>query len=52
MFPLRTGIVVVRDSGLKSIYDLKKYKGKRITAKYTSLSIIVDLSPRRLPMAR
>ncbi len=40
MFPLRTGIVVLTDTGLKSIYDLQKYKGKRITSKYTSLSII------------
>lgn len=41
MFPLRTGLVVLSDSGIKTIYDLAKFKGKRITDKYTSLSIIV-----------
>lgn len=40
MFPLRTGIVAVADLGARSIHDLKKLKGKRITSKYTSLSII------------
>jgi len=40
MFPLRTGIATVADFGAESIYDLKKLKGKRITSKYTSLSII------------
>ena len=42
MFPLRSGIAVVSDSGLKKISDLQKYKGKRITSKYTSLAIIQD----------
>jgi len=40
MFPLRTGIATVTDFGAKSIHDLRKLKGKRITSKYTSLSII------------
>ena len=40
MFPLRTGIATVADFGARSIHDLKKLKGKRITSKYTSLSII------------
>lgn len=40
MFPLRTGIAVATSSGLTKIGDLKRYKGKRITSKYTSLSII------------
>lgn len=40
MFPLRTGIAVVADSGVKKIGDLARYKGKRITSEYTSLSII------------
>lgn len=40
MFPLRTGLVTVADSGVDSIHDLKKLAGKRITSKYTSLSII------------
>ncbi len=42
MFPLRSGIVVVSDTGLKKITDLQRYKGKRITYKYTSLAIIQD----------
>lgn len=40
MFPLRTGIATVTDFGARSIHDLAKLKGKRITSKYTSLSII------------
>jgi TRAP transporter TAXI family solute receptor len=40
MFPLRTGLATVADFGVTSIKDLAKLKGKRITAKYTSLSII------------
>lgn len=36
MFPLRTGLATVADNGT----DLHKLKGKRITSKYTSLSII------------
>jgi TRAP transporter TAXI family solute receptor len=40
MFPLRTGLATVTDFGVDSIHDLKKLKGKRITSKYTSLSII------------
>lgn len=39
MFPLRTGLATVSDFGARSIYDLKKLKGKRLTSKYTSLSI-------------
>lgn len=42
MFPLRSGVVVVSDTGLTKIGDLKRYKGKRITSKYTSLAIIQD----------
>lgn len=42
MFPLRSGIAVVKDSGLKTTKDLQRYKGKRITSKYTSLAIIQD----------
>ena len=40
MFPLRTGIATVTDFGARTVYDLAKLKGKRITSKYTSLSII------------
>lgn len=42
MFPLRSGLTVISDSGLTKISDLQRYKGKRITSKYTSLSIIED----------
>lgn len=42
MFPLRSGVAVVADSGLKNIADLKNYKGKRIPTKFTSLAIIED----------
>jgi uncharacterized protein len=42
MFPLRSGIVVVSDTGLYKISDLQRYKGKRITSKYTSLAIIEE----------
>ena len=42
MFPLRAGMAVVGDSGLYKVSDLKRYKGKRVTSKYTSLSIIQD----------
>lgn len=41
-FPLRAGIAVPVDSGLKKTTDLQNYKGKRITGEYTSLSIIED----------
>ncbi len=40
MFPLRTGIVTVADLGARSVHDLEKLKGKRITSKYTSLTLI------------
>lgn len=40
MFPLRTGIVTVADFGVRSIHELEKLKGKRITSKFTSLSLI------------
>ena len=40
MFPLRTGLATVADLGVTSIKDLGKLKGKRIAAKYTSLSVI------------
>lgn len=42
MFPLRSGVAVVADSGLKKISDLKNYKGKKIPSKFTSLAIIED----------
>ncbi len=42
MFPLRSGIAVVADSGMTKISDLKKNKGKRVTAEYTSLAILED----------
>ena len=42
MFPLRSGVAVVSDTGLMKISDLQRYKGKRITSKYTSLAIIQD----------
>ncbi len=40
MFPLAAGIAVAADTGIKSIYDLKKLKGKRIASEYTSLTAI------------
>jgi hypothetical protein len=40
MYPLRTGLAVAADSGVKSVYDLKKLKGKRIASEFTTLSII------------
>ena len=42
MFPLRSGVAVVADSGLKKISDLKNYKGKRVAGEYTALAIIQD----------
>lgn len=42
LFTLRSGIAVAADSGLKKIGDLKKFKGKRVSAEYTSLAIIQD----------
>jgi len=42
MFPLRSGIGVVGDTGLTKISDLKKFKGKRAPTKYTALAIIQD----------
>jgi TRAP transporter TAXI family solute receptor len=42
MFPLRSGVAVVADTGLKKIADLKKYKGKKIPTKFTSLAIVED----------
>ncbi len=40
MFPLRTGLVTIADFGARSVHDLEKLKGKRITSKYTSLTSI------------
>lgn len=41
MFPLRTGLMVAADSGIKTIKDLKaKSKGLRIASEYTSSTII------------
>lgn len=41
MFPLRTGLMVAADSGIKTIADLKaKSKGLRIASEYTSSTII------------
>jgi len=40
MYPLRTGLAVAADSGVKTVYDLKKLKGKRIASEFTTLSII------------
>jgi TRAP transporter TAXI family solute receptor len=42
MFPLRSGVAVVADSGLKKISDLQNYKGKKIPSKFTSLAIVED----------
>lgn len=42
MFPLRSGVAVVADTGLKKISDLQRFKGKKIPSKYTSLAIIED----------
>ena len=42
MFPLRSGVAVASDTGLFKVSDLQRYKGKRITSKYTSLAIIQD----------
>lgn len=42
MFPLRSGLAVPKDTGLTKVSDLQRFKGKRITAKYTSLAIIQD----------
>ena len=42
MFPLRSGVAVVGDTGLTKISDLQKFKGKRAPTKYTSLAIIQD----------
>lgn len=41
MFPLRTGLMVVADSGIKTIADLKEKAGDlRIASEYTSSTII------------
>jgi len=40
VFPLRAGIAVVEDSGIKSVTDLRQHKGLRITSGYTDLTII------------
>ncbi|MBL1421549.1 MAG: TAXI family TRAP transporter solute-binding subunit [Alphaproteobacteria bacterium] len=41
MFPLRTGLMVAADSGIKTIADLKaNAKGMRIASEYTSSTII------------
>lgn len=41
MFPLRTGLMVAADSGIKTIKDLKaKASGLRIASEYTSSTII------------
>lgn len=40
MYPLRTGLAVVADAGVKSIQDLHKLKGKRIAAEFATLTII------------
>jgi TRAP transporter TAXI family solute receptor len=40
MYPLRTGLAVAADTGVKTVYDLKKLKGKRIASEFTTLSII------------
>ncbi|MEC7489671.1 MAG: TAXI family TRAP transporter solute-binding subunit [Pseudomonadota bacterium] len=42
MFPLRSGVAVVKDTGLTKISDLQKFKGKRIPSKFTSLAIVED----------
>jgi TRAP transporter TAXI family solute receptor len=42
MFPLRSGVAVVNDTGLIKISDLKNFKGKRIASKFTSLAILED----------
>jgi len=42
MFPLRSGVAVVGDTGLTKIADLQKFKGKRAPTKYTALAIIQD----------
>lgn len=40
MFPLVAGLAVRSDLGVKSVDDLKKIKGKRVTSEYTSLATI------------
>lgn len=41
MFPLRTGIAVAADTGIKTVHDLAKHKGKlRIAAGYKASKII------------
>ncbi|MEK9683276.1 MAG: TAXI family TRAP transporter solute-binding subunit [Rhodospirillaceae bacterium] len=42
MFPLRSGVAVVADTGLVKIADLQRFKGKRAPTKYTALAIIQD----------
>jgi len=42
MFPLRSGVAVVNDTGLKKIADLQNFKGKRVPTKFTSLAILED----------
>ena len=40
MFPLVAGVAVPADWGIKSMVELKKFKGKKITSEYTSLAVI------------
>jgi TRAP transporter TAXI family solute receptor len=40
VYPLRTGLATAADSGVKTVYDLKKLRGKRIASEFTTLSII------------
>jgi len=40
VFPLRAGLAVPSDLGIKSVEDLGKKKGLRITSEYTDLTII------------
>ncbi len=40
MFPLVAGVAVPADWGIKSMSQLKKYKGRKIASEYTSLTAI------------
>jgi len=40
MYPLRTGLAVVADAGVKTIHELHKLKGKRIASEFATLTII------------
>jgi TRAP transporter TAXI family solute receptor len=40
MFPLVAGLAVPADAGVRTIHDLKKMKGMRVTSEYTSLTAI------------